>query len=77
MIDRWAGLAHAPHIYCFSPVSGRGVIHSRALRIRRMQNIDFPKLNGPAMMAVNGCMNFGSIVSKFIIENLARNGKFP
>ena len=52
--------------------SGGGTIHSLALRINRMQNIDFPELDGPAMIAVNGCMNLGSIVSSFIVGNLAR-----
>ena len=47
-------------------------MHSRALRISRMQNIDFPELDGQAMMAVNGCINLRSIVSKFIVGNLAR-----
>ena len=40
--------------------------------MRRIQNIDFPELVGPAMMAVNGCINLGSIVSKFMVGNLAR-----
>ena len=46
-------------------------MHSRALRISRIQNIDFPDWDGPAMIAVNRCMNLGSIVSKFIVGNLA------
>ena len=40
--------------------------------ISRTQNTDFLELDGPAMMAVNGCMNLGSIVSKFIVRNFAR-----
>ena len=43
-------------------------IHSRALRISRMQ-----KMDGIATMAVKDCMNLGSIVSKNIVGNLARN----
>ena len=37
-----------------------------------IKNIDFPELDGPAMIAVNGCINHGSIVSKFMVENLVR-----
>ena len=50
--------------------SSGGAVHSRVSCIRHIQNIDFPELDGPAMIAVNVCMNLGSVLSRFIVGNL-------